>query len=286
MLRKVYRNDKKLLEWKTECGILGIVQTAPLVWTKPQKPSIPPKQMNRLTKFALAATAALTMGSISGYAQYSGIYGVGAVLSSTAAGISALDVYALTDLGDSNLNTTFTPTGGSGQGNSYGASTVINTNDGGGVSTWQDGSLPSLGTFNVATGDDLALNGGEEVTYKGNGANVSQTDLFYSINGGAFQDATLAFNQDEIIGSGGSDNQRWYSDTAANVDLLTGLSNGTYTLSVYFRDNNTVDSNDYISNSGANYNATFTIVPEPSTIAMLLGSGLFGSFYLISRRRK
>lgn len=226
------------------------------------------------------------MGSISGYAQYSGIYGVGAVLSSTAAGISALDVYALTDLGDSNLNTTFTPTGGSGQGNSYGASTVINTNDGGGVSTWQDGSLPSLGTFNVATGDDLALNGGEEVTYKGNGANVSQTDLFYSINGGAFQDATLAFNQDEIIGSGGSDNQRWYSDTAANVDLLTGLSNGTYTLSVYFRDNNTVDSNDYISNSGANYNATFTIVPEPSTIAMLLGSGLFGSFYLISRRRK
>ena len=251
--------------------------------------------MNRLTKFSLAAAAVFTVCSAPAFAQYSGIYGVGVVLSSTVSSVGSFNLYALTDLGDSNLNTTFTPTGGSGQGNTLGSPYINNTNDGGGNSTWADGSNPSLGTFNIANGDGLTLDGGEEVTYKGqvnygNEANVSGADMFYSINGSSFTDAPLVFNQDDIVGStnytGGSDNQRWYSDSAANVNMLSGLSNGTYTLSVYFRDTNTTDGHDYVSNSSNNYNATFTVVPEPSTLMMLMSSSLFGTFYLLRRRKR
>jgi hypothetical protein len=252
--------------------------------------------MNRLTRFTLAAVAVFTLCSASVFAQtpYSGIYGVGVVLSDTLSGVASFNLYALTDLGDSNLNSTFTPTGGSGQGNTLGSPYINNTNGGSGTtSTWASGSGPSLGTFNIANGDALTLNGGEEVTYKGplyeGSANVSGADLFYSINASGFADAPLTFNQDLINGSTnynyGSDNQRWYIDSLG-VNVLSGLSNGTYTLSVYFRDSNSDDGNDYVSNSSNNYNATFTVVPEPSTLMMLMSSSVFGSFYLLRRRRK
>jgi hypothetical protein len=233
--------------------------------------------MNRLTKFTLAAAAVLTVCASPVFAS-SGIFGVGVVVSSKIGGSSALDLFELTLLGDSR----FSPNS-SGGGYSLGNPTLIDTDNGGGTSTWASGSGPSLGTFNVATGDTLTLDGGEELTYKNNGSNVSGADMFYSINGGSFQDAALAFNQDSVNGSTGD--QRWYSDTAANANLLSGLANGTYTLSVYFRDSNTDDGNDYISNSSNNYNATFTVVPEPSTDMMLLTTFLCGSFYLVRRRR-
>jgi len=233
--------------------------------------------MNRLTKFTLAAAAVLTV-SASPVLASSGIFGVGVVLGSNVSGTSALDLFELTLLGDGR----FAPNS-SGGGYSLGNPTLIDTDNGVGTSTWASGSGPSLGTFNVNTGDTLTLDGAEELTYKNSGSNVSGADMFYSINGGSFGDATLAFNQDAVNGSTGD--QRWYSDTAADVNLLSGLGYGTYTLSVYFQDTNTDDGHDYISNASNNYKATFTVVPEPSTDAMLLTSFLGGSFYLIRRRR-
>lgn len=232
--------------------------------------------MNRFTKFALAAAAALTVCSVPAFAS-SGIFGTGVVISLSIGGSPALDLFEMTLLGDSRHE----PAAGGGE--SLGFPTLVNTTDGS-ESTWADGSNPSLGTFDPLTGDTLTLDGGEMLTFKNGGSNVSATDMFYSINGGAFQDATLAFNQDSVNGVTGD--QRWYSDTSADVNMLAGLPNGTYTLSVYFRDTNTDDGNDYVSNGGNNYNATFTVVPEPSTVMMLLGSGFLGSFYLIRRKRK
>jgi len=237
--------------------------------------------MNRLTKFSLAAAAVAVFSVYSTPAfAASGIFGVGTVISSDIGGISSLDLFELTLLNDGR-NAPAVPGAG---GESLGAPTLINTNDGGGVSTWQDGSNPSLGTFDITNGDTLTLDGGEMLTFKNGGSNVSGADMFYSINGGSFQDATLAFNEDNVGSSTGD--QRWYSDTAANANVLSGLSNGTYTLSVYFRDSNSDDGNDYISNGGNNFNATFTVVPEPSSLMMLLGSSVFGSFYLLRRKRK
>ena len=232
--------------------------------------------MNRITKFTLAAATAFTVCSAAVFAS-SGIFGTGVVISSNVGGAPALDLFELTLLGDGR----HTPAAGGGE--SLGFPTLVNTDDGGGTSTWADGSNPSLGTFDPLTGDTLTLDGGDMLTYKNSGSNVSGADLFYSINGGAFQDATLAFNQDNVSSSSGD--QRWYSDTAADVNMLSGLSNGTYTLSVYFRDSNSDDGNDYKSNGGNNFNATFTVVPEPSSLMMLLGSSMCGSFYLLRRRR-
>jgi hypothetical protein len=233
--------------------------------------------MNRLTKFALAASAVFTVCSSPVFAS-SGIFGAGVVISTNIGGSPALDLFEMILLGDSR----YSPNS-SGGGYSLGQPTLINTNDGGGTSTWADGSNPSLGTFNVGTGDTLTLDGGEELTFKNGGSNVSATDMFYSINGGSFQDATLAFNQDSVNSTTGD--QRWYSDSAADVNLLSGLSNGTYTLSIYFRDSST-DGTGYASNNGNNFNATFTVVPEPSTVMMLMSSSLFGTFYLLRRKRK
>ncbi|HEX4085802.1 MAG TPA: PEP-CTERM sorting domain-containing protein [Chthoniobacteraceae bacterium] len=200
-----------------------------------------------------------------------------------------MDLFELTLLGDSR----FSPAVPGDGGESLGSPALIDTDNGSGVSTWATGADgepannaagdPSLGTFNVATGDTLTLDGGEELTYKNGDSNVSAATMFYSINGGSYSSAPLAFNEDDVNSSAGD--QRWYSDTSADANLLAGLPNGTYTLSVYFQDTNTDDGNDYISNNSGNYNATFTVVPEPATLGMLLCSGLFGSFYLIRRRR-
>jgi hypothetical protein len=233
--------------------------------------------MYRLTKFSLAAAAVLAVCASPVFAS-SGIFGTGVVISSNVGGAPALDLFEMTLLGDSRHAPAIPGDGGE----SLGAPTLINTTDGS-ISTWADSSNPSLGTFDPFTGDTLTLDGGEMLTFKNGGSNVSGADMFYSINGGAFQDATLAFNQDNVNGSTGD--QRWYSDTAADANLLSGLSNGTYTLAVYFRDSNSDDGNDYVSNGGNNFNATFTVVPEPSTDMMLLTSLVGGSFYLVRRRR-
>ena len=56
------------------------------------------------------------------------------------------------------------------------------------------------------------------------------------------------------------------------MNLLTGLSNGTHTLSIFFEDTNSDRGSDFISNGANNYNESFTVIPEPSQW-MLLGVG-------------
>lgn len=224
---------------------------------------------------ATLAVAALLLSVTPSFSS-TGIFGTGVALSSTISGISAFKLYEITLLGDSRLapNT-------SGGGVSLGAPTLVNTDNGGGVSTWQTGigSGPSLGSF-VTGVDTLKLNGGEDLTYKNSGSDITGAEVFYSVDGGSFNQINLSFN--ENLGGGGD--QRWYYD-GVNVNLLNGLSVGSHTLSIYFRDDISGGGNDYVSNLGANYNASFTIVaaPEPAT-SLLVASGL-GMFALIRRRR-
>ncbi len=243
---------------------------------------------------SLAPVVALLVTASSGFGQGSGIFGVGLDLSITNSGTSTFNLYEMTLFGDARFNPD--PTGGSGApGNGYtlGRSpTLVNTytssdnnstwatGDGGGEPANNNANDPSLGTFRMGL-DTLTLNGGEILTYKNGGANVSAADIFYQINGAGFNDISLAFNQDSVNGNTGD--QRWYTD-GANVNVLHNLGPGTYTLNVYYRDSNTVDVNDYISNNSANFNATFTVVPEPSTLALSGLSGLMTLF--VFRRRK
>ncbi len=41
----------------------------------------------------------------------------------------------------------------------------------------------------------------------------------------------------------------------------------------------------FYSNNGNNYTATFTVVPEPSSLALLGGSSILGAWFFARRRR-
>jgi hypothetical protein len=231
---------------------------------------------------AALLTGVLFSASIYSASASSGIFGTGVAISSDITGSSTFKLYETTLLGDGRL----APNTGGG-GSSLGAPTLVNTDNGSGTSTWATGGAgqpttgPSLGTFAQGV-DTLTLNGGEDLTYKNSGTDVTGAQVFYRIDSGTFTQINLAFNQDNVNGNGGD--QRWYTD-GANVNLLTGLGAGTHTLSVYFRDNNTADVNDYVSNSSFNYNAIFVVtVPEPSTIALSAVSGL-AMLFMLRRRR-
>lgn len=85
-------------------------------------------------------------------------------------------------------------------------------------------------------------------------------------------------------------NYTW-SNTSASVDLLQGLVVGSYKLTAYFETNGSyfTSSQQFYSinpdnNGGANYVATFNVVPEPSTGA-LMGLG-FAGLFIVRRFRK
>ena len=85
-------------------------------------------------------------------------------------------------------------------------------------------------------------------------------------------------------------NYTW-ANTATSVDLLQGLAVGSYKLTAYFETNGSywTGSQQFYSinpdnNSGANYVATFAIVPEPST-GVLMGMG-FAGLLVLRRIRK
>lgn len=71
------------------------------------------------------------------------------------------------------------------------------------------------------------------------------------------------------------------------MNILTGLANGAHTLSAYTF-GSTSDSGDiFDSQNGANFNATFTVVPEPTTYAMMLaGFGVLAGVQRSRRRRR
>jgi uncharacterized protein (TIGR03382 family) len=92
--------------------------------------------------------------------------------------------------------------------------------------------------------------------------------------------------------TGVNSDQQWGGDSqGSNSDpieisgnVLSGLTNGTYTLDVYsFITTNGVNANATIFNNvaGNNYKATFTVVPEPAAAAL----GLLGTALLLRRRR-
>ena len=226
--------------------------------------------MNRLTKLALTAAAVLTVSSVPVFAG-AGIFGTAGVITYTSSGVTVNDLLEATGLNDSRLQP-FDPT----------LSPISYDTSGNDA----NGTL-NLGSFNVANGDTLNFDGGEVLTYKSGNDNFTGADVYFSINNGSYTKVPLAFNYDNVNSNAGD--QRWYTDNYSSGNLLTGLANGTYTVNFYFDATDNHGDGIYtpvVNNGGPpNYTATFTVVPEPSSIMMLLSSGLLGSFYLIRRRR-
>jgi hypothetical protein len=185
----------------------------------------------------------------------------------------------------------------------FGSYVNVTTN---GSAAWYDLSAPGggrasdptdfhnlgLGTFDSGAGDTLTVSGAQGLTFKSGGGDVGGTLFNYSVKtaGGShsFTEETVGFGANSTFNDaagtsyGGGGDQRWDNTGEwAPVDLLSGLSNGDYEVQVFFRGTgNEVDF--FHSNGGGNYTATFTVVPEPSTTALL---GL-GGLALILRRRK
>jgi hypothetical protein len=150
------------------------------------------------------------------------------------------------------------------------------------VTTGFDGL--NLGTFDINT-DSLLVIGGGVLSFKNDGTDVTSTTIAYSVDGGAFQFLNLGFNEDDVNDGAGGD-QRWAS-TDASVNILTGLANGAHTLSAYTFGSTSDSGNIFDSQNGANYNATFTVVPEPTTYAMMLaGLGVLAGVQRSRRRRR
>jgi hypothetical protein len=167
-------------------------------------------------------------------------------------------------------------------------------------------NLYNLGTYNPSAGDALILNGGESDTYSQDGYDlIESAQGYYDIvadgspapNTSAFTE--FGYGYESSNGDYGSYNHQKWGTSGMSVNLLSGLAPGTYDLYSYngandFNPNNTsqyyftpTDSGPVSGPNGQSYSeATFTVVPEPSTVMMLLGSGLLGSFYLTGRRRK
>ena len=142
----------------------------------------------------------------------------------------------------------------------------------------------SLGSFNPFAGDSLLLIGGEALTFKSGATDVTGAFVNYSIDGGSFSSISLTFNEDNVNGT--ANDQRW-ANTNFSIDLLAGQSLGTHTLSFYVSATTNGDGADlvvYDNAGGANFNTSFTVVPEPSTWAMML-AGL-GVLVGVQRRRR
>jgi hypothetical protein len=129
----------------------------------------------------------------------------------------------------------------------------------------QDFNNATLGNFNPAF-NTLVLNGAEHNVWKCGGCDLTSTRLYYRIYltsniGGAFSSINLPWASGFNNGCGGQD-QVW-SITNSNVNLLSGLSAGTYYLELYSDASITCSGGTaYASNGGANYKATFTVTPD------------------------
>ncbi len=151
----------------------------------------------------------------------------------------------------------------------------------------------NLGTFNPGGGSTMSL-GGQGKSFKNNGSDVTGMELYYRVwqgaESGTFTPFNYAFQINNVGGTSGD--QQWGSDVAGSnptafytSNVLSGLANGSYTLEVFSRINtNGVNTGNPVFNNvgGANYEATFTVVPEPSRALL----GLIGLVGILSRRRR
>ncbi len=112
--------------------------------------------------------------------------------------------------------------------------------------------------------------------------------MHYSIGGDATASGTISY----AFQSYNAPNDQWGTDNnGANgsdlsLDLITehSLGEGSYTLAVWVEGKANNRSSIFDNNGGSNHNATFSVVPEPGTYALL--AGMFGLAFVALKRRQ
>ncbi|BAM04059.1 PEP-CTERM sorting domain-containing protein [Phycisphaera mikurensis] len=150
-----------------------------------------------------------------------------------------------------------------------------------------------LGDFDV-TGDTLVISNAQGLTFKNGGSDVTGVETNYRVtrvgdapgvftaiahNFGAnatFTDAagnTFTGGGDQLWGGPGG--------ITSTPDVVAGLVEGDYEIEIFARAFTAADGDQLADNGGSNYTATFSVVPEPASLA-LLGAGAA----LLFRRRR
>jgi len=164
----------------------------------------------------------------------------------------------------------------------------------------------NLGTFNIlstdvtiggntySAGGLLQLSGAElktDVTGGGDYQNSGNfARMFYAVTAAGVNPSSFTTLNMSLT------SEAWprytWANTATSVNLLQGLAEGSYKLAVYFETNGSYFSGGQQfysinpdNNGGANYVATFAIVPEPST-GVLMGMGFAGLVTVRLLRKK
>lgn len=174
---------------------------------------------------------------------------------------------------------------------------------GAGALVWYGAQQPGPGSLAPFNGLDLGsfvqgsvatIAGGEVLTWKNSGADVTGALLNWKVTGASFQSQAIGWTADapfndaagNAFGVAGSGDQKW-AQLSAPVNFLAGLAPGNYALTVYLQSTTTWGDR-FSSNGGANYSASFKVtspVPEPSGYAML-AVGLTALTLQLQRRRK
>jgi hypothetical protein len=156
----------------------------------------------------------------------------------------------------------------------------------------------NLGSFDIIGTDTLQISAFELETFKNGGGDVTGAELQYRVyeqatspgsfnvvGGGFLANSTFtAANGDSVTGAG---DQKWgVNPTATLGDLLAGTTVGkTYNVEVFTRAF-TNEGDRFANNGGSNYIASFTVIPEPSSIIMLGLTGLAAGGIALLKRRK
>jgi hypothetical protein len=117
---------------------------------------------------------------------------------------------------------------------------------------------------------------------------VEYITMHYSIGGDASASGTISY----VFQSYSAPDDQWGTNVSganlsdSSLDLISthSLADGDYTLAVWVEGKANNLSSIYDSNGGANYNATFSVVPEPGTYALI--AGLLGLAFVAVKRRQ
>ena len=149
-----------------------------------------------------------------------------------------------------------------------------------------------FGTFTI--GDSLLLSGGELLTWKNGGGDVTGAFIGYNVHEassspGSFSEITIGWSSNSPFSDAagnsfsGSGDQKW-ADMSSTPDLLSGLTPGDYNLEVYFKATSN-EGDHYDSRNSENYVASFAIsapIPEPATFLLTL----FGMLTVVAMGRR
>lgn len=184
----------------------------------------------------------------------------------------------------------------------FGSYIGINANNSGnswyGAQEWgtdlQNFNGANLGNFDLSAGS-LTISGFQVQTFKAGGGDITGANLLYrvyqqgstaggfnTVNAGFIANAPFTAAQGSSAGGGGD--QNWgLNPPGSYANLLGGISlAGTYNVEIYF-EATSPQGTQFSNNGGANYIASFTTVPEPSS-ASLMALGTAGLLALRRRR--